>query len=108
MTSPGSTILADDNVARWCRLGLHVDRKSGDIKNEAFYLRPGEDYLSANWIEFYSQNHESAVNAIRDDIPVTVSRGDKFIVLNVRDIIDSIREGGRLHPAHRSVAEPPP
>ncbi len=102
MTSPGSPIPDDDNVARWCRLGLHVDRKSGDLKNETFYLRSNEAYLSANWIEFHSQNHETAVNEIRDTLkafPITINRGDKFIVLNVDELIDSIIEGGGKSPS---------
>ena len=77
-----------------------MDTKSGEIKNEAFYLRSGEDYLSANWIEYYSQDQESAMNAIRDGgIPVTISEGDKFVVLNVGDSIDSIKEGGGESPS---------
>ena len=102
MTSPGSLIPADDNVARWCRRNLHVDRKSGDLKNETFYLRSGENYLSANWIECHSQNHEIAVSEIRKTFkafPITISREDKFIVLNVGELIDSIREGGGKSPS---------
>ena len=99
MSCPGSPIPDPDNVARWCRHGRHVDTETGDIKNEAFYLRPSEEYLSANWIEYYAQDHETAVNIIRDAIPVSVSRSDKFVVLNVSDIIDSIREGGGESPS---------
>ena len=76
-----------------------MDTETGDIKNEAFYLRPSEQYLSANWIEYYAHDHETAVSIIRDAIPVSVSRGDKFVVLNVGDIIDSIREGGGESPS---------
>ena len=67
----------------------------------AFYPRLDEDYLSFNWIEYYSPDHENAIDEVRDSIPLSVGKCDKFVVLNVSEVIEAILEGGGQSPSVR-------
>ena len=100
MTEPGTSIPEDHHVARWCRPGT-VDRQTGEPKVDAFYPRTGEDYLSANWVEYHDPDHEVAVDEIRNVIPLNIDRRSRFVVLNVGDILASIEAGEGLSPSVR-------
>ena len=59
-------------------------------KLSAFYPRPNEKYLSFNWIEYVSPDHETAVDDLRESIPLDVGKDDRFVVFNVADVMESI------------------
>ena len=67
----------------------------------AFYPRESEDYLSFNWIEYHAPNHEAAIGEIRDSIPLTVRERDRFVALNVAEVMESILTGGGRSPSVR-------
>ena len=67
----------------------------------AFYPRNSEDYLSFNWIEYHAPDHETAIDEIRDTIPLTLNERDRFVVLNVADVVESILAGGGHSPSVR-------
>ena len=98
MIESGDQLPDSDHVSRWCR-GRDVE--SGRPKLSAFYPRQSEDYLSFNWIEHFSPDHETAVDKIRDSIPLSVREGDRFVVLNVADVMESILAGGARSPSVR-------
>ena len=97
---PGDAIPDSNNLARWCRAS-DVDPETDWPQMSAFYPRQNEDYLSTNWIEYHAQDHDVAVRAIRDSIPLTLTVGGRFVVLNVGKVIDSIAQGGGLCPSVR-------
>ena len=100
MTESDTPIPEDHHVARWCRPAT-VDQQTGEPKVNAFYPRVGEDYLSANWIEWHDPDHETAVDQIRNLIPLTIDNRSRFVVLNVGDIMTSIEAGEGLVPSVR-------
>ena len=100
MIASGDQLPDDDHVSRWCRR-RDVDPESGRPKVSAFYPRQSEDYLSFNWIEYHAVNHETAIDGIRDSIPLTKHEDDKFVVLNVAEVMESILAGGGQSPSVR-------
>ena len=98
MPDPGTPIPEDHHVARWCRPNT-VDKQTGWPEVRAFYPRPGETYLSANWIECHDPDHDTAVDAIRSAIPLEIDDRSKFVVLNVEDVLASIEAGDGLSPS---------
>ncbi len=72
------------HVARYCRAR---DMVNGAPKENAFRLRPGEEYLSTNWMEyFHDTNRRSQIAGVLQalaDKGFRVSRTASFAVLNV-------------------------
>ena len=97
MTKPSDRLHRDDHVARWCRTTC-VDQETNWPKVSAFYLREGENDLSTNWLEYYSDDHDDAVNSIRDNFPLTLTVGGRFVVLNVGQALDSVANRGARSP----------
>jgi hypothetical protein len=91
----GDPLPNEDHVARWCR---KRDAPGGYPAARAFYPRVGETYLSSNWLEYHSNHRDTAVDMIRKIIPVQLSEGDKFLVLNVGEAIADILRGGGQSP----------
>lgn len=83
---PGRRALADSqHVARYCR---PRDIGSDGIPiPTAFRLRPGEEYLSTNWLEYFHDSERSTqINGVRRALSgkgFRVSRNAAFAVLNV-------------------------
>ena len=100
MTDSGTPIQEDHYVARWCRPNT-VDKQTGWPKVNAFYPRKGENYLSGNWIEFHDPDHDTAVDEIRNIIPLEVDERSRFVVLNVGEILESIVAGAGRSPSVR-------
>ena len=76
---------AAHHVARHCRRrDIAAD---GLIEEGAFRLRPGEEYLSTNWLEyFHDADRQSQIAGVRQalaDKGFRVSRSASFAVLNV-------------------------
>ena len=104
MIEPGDQLPDDDHVARWCRR-RDVDPESELPKVSAFYPRVSENYLSFNWIEFHAQCHVNAINRIRDTIPLSIHKDDKFVVLNVSEVLESILASDGRSPSVRFCPE---
>ena len=96
MINCGNPIPGENFVSRWCRSKV-VD--GGWPKVSAFYPRLKEEYLSGNWLEYYTGDRETAVNKIIDSIPLDLSEDDRFVVLQVDEILDSIHAGGGHSPS---------
>ena len=75
-----------------------MDTENGWPKVSAFYPRENDDYLSSNWLEYHSPDRDVAVNSIRKVIPLKLTVGGRFVVLNVGEAIESIIEGGGRSP----------
>ena len=73
------------HVARYCRR-RHL-RSDGRPLRDAFLLRPGEEYLSTNWLEhFHDSDRQTQIAGVQQaltDKDFRVRRNAAFAVLNV-------------------------
>ena len=55
----------DDHVSRYCKPSAIA--RDGLPLAAAFELRPGEDYLSVNWLEYFgASNFDAAIESVRN------------------------------------------
>ena len=87
MASPASTtrlLRPEHHVARYCRPRTITN---GIISREAFLLREGEQFLSANWLEhFHVLDRQIQVSGVRASLArknFSVNPNGRFAVLNV-------------------------
>lgn len=82
---PDIEIPDEDHVARYCK-PKSVSRY-GLPTALAFRLRPGETYLSLNWLEYFTEpSHESAIERVQESFhrkKYRLKRNGRFAVLNV-------------------------
>ena len=93
MTISAASIERDHYVARWSR-PTDTDPETGWPKISAFYLRPREDSLSVNWLDYFSPDRDLAMQSIRNTFPLRRSPNGRFAVLNVAKALDAIFHGG--------------
>jgi len=95
----GDPIPDSDHISRY--VGKTKITSSGRISLEAFLPRKDkngekEKYLSVNWLEFFDLlDHEAAIQKVRESfIAKDMSLGTyaKFVVLNVGEIVEYIRQ----------------
>ena len=83
--SAGIELAHSHHVTRYCRR-RHL-RADGRPLRDAFLLRPGEEYLSTNWMEyFHDTNPQSQIAGVLQalaDKGFRASRTASFAVLNV-------------------------
>ena len=69
--------------------------ESGEVTGTAFQLRPQDDFLSVNWLEFLQlSSRDEEVNEIRKVFSLKLKRvgtKSKFAVLNVGKLIEYVR-----------------
>ena len=77
-------LLGHHHVARHCRAR---DMVNGVPQENAFRLRPGEEYLSTNWLEYFHDTaRQSQISGVRQALAgkgFRVRRNAAFAVLNV-------------------------
>lgn len=92
---PGRNELASSHhVARYCR--RRDIRNDGSVSPAAFQIRPGEEYLSTNWLEYFHDYARliqivGARQALADK-GFRVSPSASFVALNVGDSITLCRQ----------------
>ena len=83
------------HVARYCR--RRDIRNDGAVSPAAFEMRPGEPYLSTNWLEyFHDSDRQSQIAGVRQalaDKNFRVSRTGAFAVLNVGAAVSACKAG---------------
>lgn len=88
----GDRIPDQDRVARYCS-PTHV--ADGRVEATAFRLRPNDEYLSINWLEFLNcLNRESEINELRRTYSakgLITRRKGRIVILNVGEICDKVR-----------------
>ena len=95
--SPNRRVVLPDahHVTRYCR-GRDL-RPDGRPLRDAFLLRPGEPYLSTNWLEyFHDSDRQSQIAGVRQalaDKNFRVSRTGAFAVLNVGAAVSACKAG---------------
>lgn len=91
----GEIVPDEDHVTRLCG-GSHV-REDGSIAATAFKLRPGEAYLSVNWLEVLGlPTRQAATEEVRRVLATkrTVGSTARLAMLNVGRSRDVARQGG--------------
>ena len=82
-----------DHVLRYCSKTKH---KNGRISGAAFILRPQDDGLSVNWLEFLNKdNRNDELNEIRKvykEKRFIIKPSAKFAVLNVGEVRKYVTE----------------
>jgi len=101
------------HVLRYCRPKQVVD---GTVTMSAFLLRPGEDFLSVNWAEFFGVDItvDAQVEKVRGDMDksLKLSIGGRFARVNVGDVKRRIDDAEVTHrpepenPSHAGLALP--
>ena len=72
-----------DHVSRYCS---PARVENGLPLAAAFELRPGEQFLSVNWLEYWEQpTIPDALDRIREEFPLRLREAGRFAVLNVSD-----------------------
>ena len=75
----------DDHLSRYCRPSAVAS--DGLPMAAAFELRPGEDHLSVNWLEYFSApDLEAAIESVRNTFRAKgfgLRRNGRFAALNV-------------------------
>ena len=89
---PGRRELASSHhVARYCR--RRDIRNNGAVSPAAFEFRPGEEYLSTNWLEYFRNlDRQSQIAGVRralTDKGFRIRPSAAFAVLNVGDATDA-------------------
>lgn len=87
----GEEIPNEDHIARYCR---PMQVEDGNIQATAFMLRPGEPYLSVNWLEFLNcsdrHNEIAELRNIYSKKLNNVGQRAKLAVLNVGDMCNNV------------------
>ena len=81
-----------DHISRYCRFTTLVnDQPSG----ASFMLRPAEEFLSVNWLEFFGvEGRQEQMTQVRKDIRLKLAPRAKFAVLDVGNVIEYVKENG--------------
>lgn len=84
----------DNHVSRYCGF-QHIDGK-GRVTGQAFRHREGEEYLSANWLEYFeSAELSTQMQEIRSALMRKgrkIGAKSKFAVLNVGELKEYVRK----------------
>jgi len=101
-----------NHVLRYCRPRTVTD---GKIAESAFEFRPGEEFLSVNWLEFFGDlTVDAQVEKVRGDMNKTLrlSVGGRFARVNVGDVKQRIEDAEVKHspspknPSHAGIYAP--
>jgi len=82
----GEAIPDQDHIARFCK---PTQAPNGQVQATAFMLRPGEESLSVNWLEFLSySSRETEIEELRDiySRKLKVGTGARIAALNVGEM----------------------
>ena len=55
--------------------------------------------MSGNWLQYYSEDREVGIQKVTKKHPLTLSEEDRFVVLEVDQILDAILTGGGHSPS---------
>jgi len=86
----GDKIPDPDHIARFCR---PMQVSEGQIQATAFMLRPDEEYLSVNWLEYLNcSSRDQEINEIRNiySEKLNVGKLAKTAILNVGDVREKV------------------
>lgn len=100
----------EDHVSRYCRPGTI---EGGEVQASAFQLKPNEEYLSVNWLEYFgARNLEEAIQCVRLAFQrkgYGVSKNGRFAVLGVEEALTVVSQAHScsLNIEHRPTDDDP-
>ena len=103
----GTPIPHTDHVARYCPPSTVED---GVPTSNSFRLRANEEYLSVNWIEHSGRHMPTAVDTVRvafQNKGYSLRRNGRFAVLNVGQIVSTVRAALSLRVEHMPECDDP-
>lgn len=108
----GEMIPDQNHIARFCR---PMQAPEGQIQATAFMLRPDEESLSVNWLEFLDcSNRKSEITKIRtiySETFTTVGARAKIAILNVgevrKKVLTESPDGRNLEVRHDPLVNDP-
>ncbi len=99
---------SEDHVARYCR--PRYIREDGTVAPSAFHIRPGEEFLSTNWLEFFHDSERSVqISGVHQALAskgFRVSGSGAFVVLNVGDSVMFTRDNLNVAIQFFALGEP--
>jgi len=108
-----ATIPDHDHILRYCR---PRQMENGTVTMSAFLLRPGEEFLSVNWLEFFGGDiaTDVQVERVREDTSksLKLSANGRFAKINVGEVKGCIDDAGVKHrpeienPSHAGIYIP--
>lgn len=88
----GDRLPDQDHVSRYCAPQTAPD---GQPTGASFMLKPGHDFLSVNWLEYFaSRDQQAQLTQLRQEIRMNLAVNGKFAVLNVGEVVDYVKENG--------------
>jgi hypothetical protein len=89
-TMRGNPLPDQDHISRYCAPKTAPD---GKPTGASFMLRPDEEFLSVNWMEYFGDiGQDAQINKICESIELSLAASGLFAVLNVGEIIDQIQK----------------
>ena len=86
----GDPVPDQDHICRYCSATKCTE--NGQVTGSAFQLRPTEEFLSVNWLEFLRLNdRQKEIREVRKVLRLTPGAKAKIAVLNVGETITYIR-----------------
>ena len=93
----GDSLPDADHVSRYCSPGRIED---GLPAAAAFELRPQDQYLSVNWLEYWRLSDLGmALDRIRGEFDLRVSESGRFAVLNVSEVKAAVEKVTQRRPS---------
>jgi len=93
----GDRLPPEDHIARYCG-GSHIS-EDGHIAPTAFHLRPGEEYVSVQWLEYLKQmDRFSEIREVRRILGERLKMGisARIAVLNCRELCTHVEQAADL------------
>lgn len=85
----GNRLPDQDHISRYCR--PKTLQEDGQPYRASFMLRPNEEFLSVNWLEYLDlPDRQAQITQVRQVIRLTLQATAKIAVLNVGGILDRV------------------
>ncbi len=85
----GDRLPDQDHISRYCR--PKTLQEDGQPSRASFMLRPDEEFLSVNWLEYFDlPDRQAQITQVRQVIRLKLQAKAKIAVLNVGGILDRI------------------
>lgn len=85
----GDRLPAQDHISRYCR--PKTLQEDGQPSRASFMLRPDEEFLSVNWLQYFDlPDRQAQITQVRQAIRLKLQAKAKIAVLNVGGILNRV------------------
>lgn len=86
----GDTLPQSNHVSRYC---APKSAPEGEPTGASFIMKPEEEYLSVNWLEYFGNIGRNAqIAQIREHINIKLAKSGLFAILNISDVVNLIKD----------------